>query len=228
MKQIDYLPNHKELKIIQDSNSWLINSDTMLLGEYIKIKHKDRVLDVGTNNGSLILYASLYQPKEIVGIDINSKAIELAKENIKLNNIKNASVIQGDITTYKFEKTFNLIICNPPYFKTDENNKSKNQDEKIAKHEDTLTLQSLIKGISNNLIDNGILYMLYQTSRLEEVIIELKKNNIQIKEMKFVYDEKKEISHVFMLKGVKNAKIGGLKVSRPVLLDRTEKKSHTI
>lgn len=228
MKQIDYLPNHKELKIIQDSNSWLINSDTMLLGEYIKIKHKDRVLDVGTNNGSLILYASLYQPKEIVGIDINSKAIELAKENIKLNNIKNASVIQEDITTYKFEKPFNLIICNPPYFKTDENNKSKKQDEKIAKHEDTLTLKSLIKGISNNLIDNGILYMLYQTSRLEEVIIELKKNNIQIKEMKFVYDEKKEISHVFMLKGVKNAKIGGLKVSRPVLLDRTEKKSHTI
>ncbi len=227
MEQIDYLPNHKELKIIQDPSSWLINSDTMLLGEYINIKHKDRVLDVGTNNGSLILYASLFQPKEIIGIDINKRALELASKNIELNNIKNAKVIYADITSYKFEKEFDLIIANPPYFKTEDNNKSKKEDEKIAKHEDKLTLKTLIKGISTNLRDGGSLYMLYKTSRLDEVIIELKKNNINIKEMKFVYDENKNTSHVFMFKGVKNSK-QGLQVNRSIALDRTSKKSHQI
>ena len=227
MERIDFIPNHENLKIIQEDTSWLINSDTMVLGEYLNIKHKDRVLDVGCNNGGLILYSSLFEPKEIVGIDINENALLLAKRNIELNNIKNASVLKQDITKYKSDIPFDLIICNPPYFKTDDSNKSKNKFEKIAKHEDTLNLSSLIKGISLNLRDSGALYMLYQTSRLEEVILELKKNNIIIKDLKFIYDENNEYSHIFVFKAVKNAKMG-LLVKRPILLDRTKNKSHSL
>ena len=76
--------------------------------------------------------------------------------------------------------------------------------------------------MSRNLKDNGTLYFLFLTSRLEEVMYELKKNNLIVKKMKFVYDINKEYSNVFMVKCVKNAK-SGMVVEKPLIFDRRKK-----
>ena len=62
----DFLPHHEELQVIQDDDMFLINSDTMVLGEFIDLKHKDNVCDFGTNQGALLLYASLFKPKRLI------------------------------------------------------------------------------------------------------------------------------------------------------------------
>ena len=85
----DYLENHKELEIYQDSDMFLINSDTTVLGEFLEVYRNDTILDVGTNTGALLIYASRFKPKKMIGIDINEKALELAKKNMELNNLKN-------------------------------------------------------------------------------------------------------------------------------------------
>ena len=51
---------------------------------YLLIKMKDIVLDIGTNTGALLLYASKFKPKKLIGIDINEKALELAKEKYEI------------------------------------------------------------------------------------------------------------------------------------------------
>ena len=206
MKEI-YLPNHKDIKLIQDDNTIGINTDTMLLGEFLYIYKEDTVLDVGTNTGALLLYASLFNPKKLIGIDINDKALVLAKKNMELNNITNYELICADILTYSGEEV-DVIICNPPYFKTEADNKSKSDALNIAKHEDSLTLEKLIKALRQNLKNNGTLFLLFQTSRMQEVFIELSKNKFRIKEIKLCYDENKETSNVFMVKAVKGGSYG--------------------
>ena len=57
-----------------------INTDTQVLGEFLEVYKKDRVLDIGTNTGALLIYASLFNPTKLVGIDINDKALALAKK----------------------------------------------------------------------------------------------------------------------------------------------------
>lgn len=59
----DYLPAHPEITVYQDDEMFRINTDTMVLGNFMEILHKDVVLDMGTNNGALLLYASLSKPK---------------------------------------------------------------------------------------------------------------------------------------------------------------------
>ena len=56
-----------------------------------------------------------------------------------------------------------------------------------VKKGNTQLLNQVNKSI-RNLKDNGTLYFLFLTSRLEEVMYELKKNNLIVKKMKFVYD----------------------------------------
>lgn len=211
-----FLPNHKDIIIIQDSDMIGINTDTMLLGEFLNIYKEDTVLDVGTNTGALLLYASLFHPKKLIGIDINKKALEYAKQNMEINNINNYELIYGDILSYKGEEV-DVIICNPPYFKTKEDNKSDNDFLNIAKHESTLSLENLIPALRRNLKNNGTLFFLYQSSRMQEVIMELTNNKFRIKEIKLCYDEKKDFSNVFMVRCVKGGSFG-LVAKKPVII----------
>ncbi len=218
MIRLDYIPHHEELKIYQDTDMFLINSDTEALGEYIEVYKNDSVLDMGTNTGALLLYASMFNPKKLTGLDINEKALKLAKQNLDYNNITNYELICDNIVTFRHEP-YDVIICNPPYFETKEDNKAVNEFKNLAKHESILNLKSLVKSISANLKDNGTLYFLFLTSRLEEVVLELAKNNLTIKEMKFVFDKNKENSNVFMVKCVKNAKMG-MNVKKSLIFSR--------
>lgn len=213
-----FLPNHKEIKIFQSDELFKINTDTQVLGEFLNIYREDVVLDMGTNTGALLLYANLFHPKKLIGLEINSRALELAKKNLDYNNVTNYELIEGDINTYQNELV-DVIICNPPYFKTKLDNMSNDKFKNLAKHECDLKLDSLIKSISRNLKDNGTLFFLYLTSRLDEVILELNKNNLQIKEMKFVYDTNKEYSNVFLIRAKKNSD-KGLIVNKPIIIKR--------
>ena len=213
-----YLPKHKDIKIYQSDELFRINTDTEVLGEFLNIYKEDVVLDMGTNTGALLLYASLFNPKRLIGLEINSKALELAKRNMEENNIKNYELINDDIITYQGELV-DVIICNPPYFKTKEDNKSNDKFKNLAKHESSLTLDLLVKSISRNLKDNGTVFFLYLSSRLDEVILEFKKNNLTIKEMKFVYDVNKEYSNVFLVRAVKNSDMG-MVVEKPIIIKR--------
>lgn len=217
MITLDYLPR-TDIKLYQDDEMIRINTDTEVLGEFLEVYRKDTVLDMGTNQGALLLYASRFTPKKLIGLEINQRGCDLAKRNMELNNIPNYEIINGDIITYTADPV-DVIICNPPYFKTDEHNKGNNKFLAIAKHEGDLTLDKLILSIKRNLKDNGTLFFLYVTPRLDEVLYELNKNNIIPKVIKFVYDHNKKTSNVFLVKAVKNAK-KGLVVEKPIIIER--------
>lgn len=214
----DYLPNHPEITIYQDDTMFRINTDTAVLGEFINIYQKDTVLDMGTNNGALLIYASFFKPKKLIGLEINEKALSLAKRNLDENNITNYELVNDNIVTYKGQEV-DVIICNPPYFKTKEEDKCLNAYKALAKHESELTLEKLIASIRRNLKNQGTLYLLFQTSRLEEVMIELRKNKFKVKVLKFVYDKNKENSNVVLIKAIKGGSLG-MQVLKPIIIDR--------
>ena len=218
MRTVDFLPNHEDIKIIQDDEMFRINTDTACLGEFLEIYKEDTVLDIGTNNGALLMYASLFNPKKLIGIDINDKALELAKLNLDSLGLTNYELIKADANNYIGEEV-DVIICNPPYFKTRKEDLSKNPYLALAKHEDNLRLDNLIKTIYKNLKLNGTLFMLFQTTRLDEVILELNKNKLNVKLLQFVYDEAKDYSNVVLIKAVKCSQ-AGLNVIKPIVINR--------
>ena len=73
-----------------------------------------KILDLGCSYGPVgITMAKIFPDAGITMTDINTRAIQLAKMNIKLNHVANAEVIFSDL--YKsIEGKFNTIIVNPP------------------------------------------------------------------------------------------------------------------
>ena len=74
---------------------------------------KKTLLDVGCGYGTFgLALKSVYPFLEIDMIDINDRALNLARENLKLNNV-NANVYLSN-TYEKVENKYDLIVTNPP------------------------------------------------------------------------------------------------------------------
>ncbi len=184
----DYLPN-TNIKLIQKDGMFKMNTDTYLLGNYINIKQHDVVLDIGTNNGALLLYASRFKYKKLMGIDINEEALICAKENFKLNNI-DVELIHIKVQDLRINNV-DVIICNPPYF-TNEKHINNNEYILNARHDKNLSLDDLFKAYRSLLKDSGRIYMIHRASRIQDIFQYSEKYNIKIRKLKFVYDSRKE------------------------------------
>lgn len=87
--------------------------DTFLFIDNLEVKEDDKVLEIGIGTGIVSIKAAM-SAKEVVGVDINKHAIKCAQENVKLNNIKNTTIIESDLFENIKEK-FDLILFNTPY-----------------------------------------------------------------------------------------------------------------
>ena len=119
----------------------------LLVSEVIKFvkNRKIHILDVGTGSGCILLsiLKELHFSKGI-GIDISSKAIQIAKYNArKLNLLNKASFKVSDINNFYIGK-YDLIVSNPPYISTRD---LKNLSKEITNYEPLKALNGGIDGL---------------------------------------------------------------------------------
>lgn len=92
-------------------------ADTEALAEQAlaRLAPGDRVLDLCTGSGAIAISLALGCPDaQVEGSDISPEALDLARENAKLNSAR-VTWHQGDLLTPFAQRQFNMICCNPPY-----------------------------------------------------------------------------------------------------------------
>ena len=187
----DYLHYHPDYKVAQHKDMYHFNTDTCLLGEFIKINEGEEVLDVGTNNGALLVYICK-KGGIATGIEINPEALEVCKLTLKANDLK-ATLINEDFTLWNEEIKFDVIVSNPPYFDSKTiKQRNVNKNIEMARHEGTLNAASLCENIAKHLKENGRAYLVYRPNRLSDLEKHFNNFNLYIKEYQLVYDKRKE------------------------------------
>ena len=122
---IAYILRNKEFwkyNFYVDQNVLIPRPDTeIIIEEILKIfkkSQKKSVLDIGTGSGCIIISLAKEFPK-IYGtaIDISKKAINVAKFNAKIHQLKNRIKFYNSSVDNFFKGKYDLIISNPPYIK---------------------------------------------------------------------------------------------------------------
>lgn len=78
-----------------------------------------KVLDLCTGSGCIIISLAKMLSGEFTAVDVSDKALELAKENAKLNEV-NIEFVNKDILKETISGDYDIIVSNPPYVKYDE------------------------------------------------------------------------------------------------------------
>lgn len=202
------------LKIVQNKDYFNFSLDSILLPNFVKITpNTKKILDLCTGNAPIPLVLSTMTKSKILGIELQKEIYLLAKKSISINNLESQiEIINMDaknvIDMYETD-TFDLITCNPPYFKYNEGSIINNNDIKtLARHEVTFKLDDLFK-VSRKLLKNGgSVCLIHRTDRLIDIIESMKKNNIEPKRIRFVYPKIGSESNLVLIDGHKNGKSG--------------------
>ena len=122
---------------------------------------KLRIVDLGTGSGCIAITLKKELPNSIVdAVDISTDALEVAKDNAKLNNVE-INFYQGNMLEPLTNK-YDLIISNPPYIDRNEPIMDivKNNEPELALYADNNGLyyyEYILKNTINYLNDNYII-----------------------------------------------------------------------
>jgi len=81
------------------------------------------IIDIGTGSGNIAISLGKELPSaRIIATDISLKALKLARENARLNQVTNVRFVLSDMfkAFRQGDLTFDLIVSNPPYVAQDD------------------------------------------------------------------------------------------------------------
>lgn len=207
MKEINDLYDYG-YKIVQKSDYFKFSLDSMLLANFVNINMADsKLLDFCTGNCPIPIILS-NSIKNIVAFEVQKEIYELGDESLTLNNINNVKLINDDIKNignYYEEGYFDIITCNPPYFKVIDSSKiNDNSVKAIARHEILIKLEDIVSLAYKFLRDKGKLYIVYRPDRLMELLKLFDKYKFGVKKLQCCYNNSDSLSSMILIEAMKN------------------------
>ena len=197
--------------LYQPAEGYCYNSDTLALFHFIEENLKifkniqGELLDIGSGSGILgILVAKKYPKLSLNCSELQEEFIFLTQKNTQINTI-DANLFEGDFREIEFEKSFDIVISNPPFYPAS-NFQSENQSLKIARYNDSLPLENLIEKSAKVLKENGKFFFCYDVKLLDDIIFFCKKYRLNIESLQFLHPKKDRKSSLVMVYVRKNSK----------------------
>ncbi|MCI8498565.1 MAG: methyltransferase [Bacilli bacterium] len=197
------------LKIFQNSEYFKFSIDSILLAEFVKVKNGMQILDFCTGNLPIPLILSTKGKKiTIDALEIQEQIYNLAKKTISRNKLESSiQVLNCDIKEYSTETKYDVITCNPPYFKVSSTSqKNENPIKRMARHEISINLEEIITHAKRFLKETGSLYLVHRVERFLETIDILEREKFGIRKVVFVNTKKGNNAEFFLIEASKYKK----------------------
>lgn len=218
---VNDLVGYDNLKIVQNSKYFNFSLESVMIPKFCVLKNNMKIIDFCTGNAPIPMILSTLTDSNIIGVELQKEIYDLAVQSIMINNLEDRITLLNmnvlDIFNVYETDSFDLITCNPPYFKVNEfSNLNDNMIKSIARHEIEIKLEDICRISKKLLKNNGSLVFVHRTDRLSEIINMLLKYNLQPKRIRFLYPKEQENSNLVLIDARKNGNIG-LKVLPPLI-----------
>lgn len=210
------------LRVLQKKRGYRFSIDTVLLSQFSKIRRNEKVMDLGTGCGILLLLLSqTTKALSFVGVEIQKELAELAKKNVRLNHLEDrVSILQKDFRDLKDTYppgSFDVVLSNPPYRKYRTGRVNPGMEKAIARHEIKGTLEDLISIASYLLPPKGRCYVIFPALRTVDLLVVLRSQRLEPKRLQFVHPRFEEDAKFILSESIKESGVE-LKVMDPLIL----------
>ncbi len=169
--------------IFQDPELGCFTEDPIALVHFAGIGPKDAVLDLGTGNGVMCLYAEARSGGTYTGVDTDAAQIALARRSAERNgqkirfltlSVENAPDVLG-------HGSFTHVLMNPPYFTSGDAGK-----HAAARHAKERQLNGWCRAAFLLLKNGGAFSLCYPADRLAALFRALDENRFAPKRMQLI------------------------------------------
>ena len=158
----------KQFTVWHDKCAMKVGTDGVLLGAWTSVQHSRRILDIGTGTGLVALMLAQRSQSAITALEIDSQAAVQATENFGRSPWRDrVEVVVADFKQYRPDTQFDVIVSNPPYFV--DSMKCPDNQRSIARHNNDLTYDDLLRGVSVLLSPDGAFTLVIPTDAADRV-----------------------------------------------------------
>lgn len=202
---------YKGLMIYQPAvgSGYRFTSDAVALANFAKVKKDGVLLDLCSGSGVVgILAGAKNVVSHVYMVELQKSLADMCGKSVQYNQLDNHTIINTNVVgVNKMFKNIHIdtITCNPPYY--DRSSASVELTEiAVAKQEIELTLQDVIVEAGKILKDGGKLYLCHKMSRLCDIMVYLRQNLLEPKELKILPETKNDPT--ILVKAVKQGEKG--------------------
>lgn len=217
------------VKIIQSSQVFAFSLDAVVLADFVRENHRQRLqtVDLCAGNGAVALFLRNKLAGHITAVELQDRLADMAQRSVQLNDLADRyDVIQGDVRQIfdLLDKDhYDVVTCNPPYFKSlPTSQKNPNHYLALARHELTINLDDVATAMSGLLKMNGKGYLVHRPSRLPEILATLTRHRLAPNRIRFVHPRIGQDANMVLIECIKDGKAGGTKINPPLFVHHAD------
>ncbi len=214
------------LRFVYDDESFRPGTDTFLLSSLPRLTPGLRVCDLGSGTGLLGLLLLQRQPAlSVTGVEIQEAAVRLAEKAALENRLTDRLTFHhGDLRNVKDHfppGSFDLVVCNPPYFTPGSGRLASVQAMRTARAEVDCTLGDVCQSAAYLLRWGGSFCLVHRPERLTDLLCALRQSAMEPKRLRFVCKTAGAAPSLLLLEGRRGGK-PGLAVEAPLILQQAD------
>lgn len=178
--------------------------DAVLLSHFVRGGAQARILDTCTGTGIIaFILAARFPEADILGLDIQPQLIAAASASRARNGI-DPQRLQFAVQDMREKdrrllRRFDIVTCNPPFFKVGHGAANPDPETDLARHEHTCTLEDVFRFAAYVLRERGRLHLIHRAARLDEVLATARAYKCKPTRLQPVYARSGEPAKLFLL-----------------------------
>lgn len=199
------------MKVIQRDDQFCFSLDTVLLAQFGAVP-RGKALDLGTGTAAIPLILAARGATHVTGVEFNPIMADIAARNVALNGKDEViSIRHGDyrdIKTWAASGEYAAIYANPPYREKSRGAYSDVAGIRRAKHEETASLDDVLKAVHYGLKFHGRFRMVHITERLTEILEAMSRYDLEPKVLQFVHGRPDKKAKLFLVEAIRGGSTG--------------------
>lgn len=213
------------LRIIQARGAFALSTDSVLLADFCAPVYTENIVDLGCGGCSLgVLLCGCYDKCRVTGIELQSAACEIARENVRVNALADRlQVVCADLREYAAGKhpKFDMAISNPPYFPVQGGAIARDEAQAISRTELYCSFDELCLAVSRLLNYGGRFCLVHRPERLAELISTLRAHRLEPKRLRYVRNDVQSPVSLVLIEARLGAGIG-LNIEQDLILSNPD------
>ena len=210
-------------RFVYDDALFRPGTDTFLLSSLPRLKAGLRICDLGCGTGllGLLLMQRQRGGMTVTGVDIQPAAVELARkcavENDLADRLQFVEADLKDIRRHFPTGSFDLVVCNPPYYPPNSGYMAEDDAIRTARSEVSCTLEDICRAAAYLLRWGGSFCLVHKPERLTDVLDAMRRHGCEPKRLRLVCARPEQAPSLLLIESRRGGK-PGLSIEAPLIL----------